>query len=195
MSLLDVLRPAGVIRIGTPRRPLDEDTGLPGRTAFTADLTRATRAHPPGLLCLGLLALGGLDQATLATGRRWVEQRVLCAGDVLSRLTACDTQLSAYRLGAHTFGLVLSATRLDDAFPIADAVRLRVERDADPLTCAIGLAIMDDVRVTDPAALEIAADAALDQAQLLGRDGGTGRVVAAADEASGLRWITTRPGR
>ncbi|MFN8079222.1 MAG: diguanylate cyclase [Kineosporiaceae bacterium] len=218
MSLLDVLRPSGITgsggfllprpRDGRGRHPRDEATGLPGRAAFTAQLARATEQCPPGQLCLGLLALGDLDRATATAGRRWVEGQLLRAAEVLRRLAECDHHLDGYRIGAHTFALVLTATTLDEAFTIADAVQQRIERDADPLSCAIGLALLDGERSADPESLEIAADAALDQAQLLGRGRPDaedptqtplpigrpgGQVVAAADQTSGLRWIASRP--
>ena len=213
MSLLDVLRPTGIGAIGglglprprdgRGRHPRDEATGLPGRAAFSAALAHAAEYHPPGQLCLGLLALGDLDAATATAGRRWVEGQVLRAAQVLGRLTECDNHLDGYRIGAHTFALVLTGTTLDEAFTIADAVQQRIERDADPLTCAIGLALLDGERAADPESLEIAADAALDQAQLLGRtrpgvppgspSGSNGQVVAAADQTSGVGWIASRP--
>lgn len=188
MPLLVGLRQA---LLGEPA-PVDEATGLGTRQAFEHDLTReiaAVSTPRGGWLALALVGLGGLDEMTASSGRRWADHQLVTAGTVLARLSECDRELTAYRIGAHTFAVVLTDTDLDQAFSIGDAIRRRIERDAEPLSCSIGLAQLDQIRAIDAETLELAADAALDQAFLLG----PGRVVAAADQPSGLRWIASRP--
>jgi GGDEF domain-containing protein len=188
MPLLVGLRQA---LLGEPE-VIDEATGLGTRQAFERDLAReiaAVSTPHGGWLALALVGLDGLDGLTVRSGRRWADQQLITAGAILTRLSECDRELTAYRIGAHTFAVVLTDTDLDQAFAIADAIHRRIERDAEGIGCSIGLAQLDRVKATDAETLELAADAALDQAYLLG----AGRVVAAADQASGLRWIASRP--
>ncbi len=205
MSLLDVLRPGrlpslpSLPGIHPPGFPIDEATGLAGRRAFEADLARADEqleAQACGgrrLLALALLAPVGLDRATRTSGRRWAEALLLRAATVLARVGDCDRDLTGYRIGAHTFALVFTGRRAEESFAVAEAIARRIERDAEPLTCPIGLATWDGEHTADAQSLEWAADAALDQALLLGVDEPAGRVVTAADQTSGLRWIASRP--
>lgn len=193
--LLDLLRPSRSAALAQSRArasAADEATGLPGRLAFDAHLARAVRLDTPPTLAV--LALGGLDLATLTVGRRWAEAQVIRAAGVLATVTSCDDGVSGYRLGACTFALLFTdeGDQQRDPFALAEAIRHRIERDAEPLTCAIGLAELDGIRASDPETLELAADAALDQALLLGRDGPS-PVVTAADQTSGLRWIASSP--
>jgi len=189
MQLLNLLRPYRSTALPQPGRLRGED-GLAGRLAFDADLAQAVRLDRP---TLALFALGGLDLATQTVGRRWTEAQVLRAAGVLAIVTGCDEGVTGYRVGACTFAVLFTGRGDRDAFALAEAIRHRIERDAEPLTCAVGLAVVDGVRAADPETLELAADAALDQALLLGRDAPGGQVVAAADQTSGLRWIASSP--
>ena len=84
---------------------------------------------------------------------------------------------------------------MEEAFGVAQAVLGRVHRDTDQLVCTVGLAVLDGTRCADAETLELAADAALDRAIELAAADGCGRVVAAADQSSGLRWVASRPSR
>jgi PleD family two-component response regulator len=169
----------------------DEATGLPGYTAFCAALSghlrRAERHGSP--LTLALVEVEGLQQVRHEEGRSSAEARLAAAGWALASLAERDRDLSPYRVGAHTFALVMTSTTMDDAFTVADAVSRRFVATIGPATATIGLAEVDPDRCPDAETLVIAADAALDQAWALGGS----RVVGSALAGSGLRWIASHP--
>jgi GGDEF domain-containing protein len=72
------------------------------------------------------------------------------------------------------------------AIGVVDELLAQVARTAAPLTAAAGLCSLD-ARCPDAPLLLVGASAALDEARNLG----PGRVVASADEESGLRWLAT----
>lgn len=142
-------------------------------------------------LCLALIGLDGVEDLAVRGGRRWAEQQVERAARALGRIETHDPRLTGYRAGALTLGLVMAGITLEEAFDVAVVAWRAVTGDTDGLCATIGLAELDGGHAIDALTLEIAADAALDQARSLGQPE-SGSVVAAAPAGSGLRWLSSR---
>ncbi len=82
--------------------------------------------------------------------------------------------------------MVLPGVGTDAAFDVVDELLGHVARTAAPLSAGAGLATLD-ARCPDAQLLLVGASAALDEARSLGG----GRVVASAEEGTGLRWLAT----
>jgi GGDEF domain-containing protein len=161
---------------------VDDLTGARSRRAFAADLPAAVRAASTGgrPLTLALVELTGVDGAVDLLGRRRAEALVRDAVGSLGE--------AVYRLSGEVFGVVLDGVGPDAAFDVADTLLAGLLRAAAPLSAVAGLCTLD-ARCPDAEFLLVGASAALDEARALG----PGRVVASADEQSGLRWLATPP--
>jgi GGDEF domain-containing protein len=93
---------------------------------------------------------------------------------------------ATYRLAGEVFAVVLPGVGPDAAFDVVDELLGLIARTAAPLSAGAGLATLD-ARCPDAQLLLVGASAALDEARSLGG----GRVVASAEEGTGLRWIAT----
>lgn len=166
----------------------DDLTGLGSRPALRADLSRAvTRARRSGQpLTLVLFDVNLLAEINESFGRRRGDELLTCLGTALRQ--ACGE--AAYRVGGDAFAVLLAGTGQDEAFAVADELRLRVAGAARPLTANVGLCTLDERRWPDPETLLIGADAALHEARRLGGN----RVVASGDGDLGLRWLATPEG-
>lgn len=183
----------------SPARRLVEAVTGPDRgpARFERELDRAVaEAGAPGgpPLCLALVGLDGVEALTTRNGRRWADRRVLLAAQALADLEPYDQGLTGYRTGALTFSVLLRGVRLTEAFGAAELIWRAVTRPDDGLHATVGLAALDGDHAADALTLEIAADAALDQARSLGQPA-EGLVVAAAPAGSGLRWLSARSAR
>lgn len=175
-------------------RLLDAVTGHERGPAemFERDLERRVdgrRGSAP--LCLALIGLDGVEALTARNGRRWAERQVSVVAAGLADIAQYDERLVTYRVGALTFATAMTDVGLEEAFDLAPVLWRAATRDSDSLLVTIGLAVLDGEHVADALTLEIAADAALDQARSLGQPE-LGPVVAAAPAGSGLRWLSSR---
>jgi GGDEF domain-containing protein len=166
---------------------VDDLTGTGSRRAFAADLPDAVRrAGDEGRpLTLALVELTDVPAAVELLGRRRTEALV---GAAAVSLTARGggPPAATYRLAGELFAVLLPGLGPDAAFGVVDDLLARVARAAAPLGAGAGLCSLDD-RCPDAQLLLVGASAALDEARALG----PGRVVASADEGSGLRWLAT----
>ncbi len=162
------------------------------REIFEADLDRLIGQRRRGApITVALVGLDGVEALAARAGRRWAERQIGAAAAALGAIGACDDRVLAYHTGALTFAVVLRETTLDEAFEVATTIWRAIVRDTDSITVTIGLAGLDDDRTDDATTLEIAADAALDEARSLGQPE-CGLVVAAAAAGTGLRWLAAR---
>lgn len=166
---------------------VDDVTGTWSRRAFGTDLPAAVldAAAASRPLTLALVELTGVPTAVELFGRRRTEALVRVAAGTL----AGDEGAATYRLAGEMFAVVLPAVGPDAAFELVDAAIERLARPAAPLSAVAGLCTLD-ARCPDAQLLLVGASAALDEARSLG----AGRVVASADEESGLRWVATAGG-
>jgi GGDEF domain-containing protein len=170
---------------------VDELTSVGSRRAFGAALPDAVRAAADAgrPLTLALVELAGVPAAVDLLGRRRTEVLVSAAAATLAASGAGDPAAGGagtYRLGGEVFAVVLPGVGPDAAFDVVDALVGEVTRTAAPLSAGAGLATLD-ARCPDAPLLLVGASAALDEARRLG----TSRVVASAEEGSGLRWLAT----
>jgi GGDEF domain-containing protein len=176
---------------------VDDLTGTWSRRAFGEDLPEGVLAVSAAgrPLTLALVELTGGSSAAELLGRRRVEALVRSAAATLSGaerasiIVRSAQERVTYRLSGEVFAVVLPGVGPDAAFDVVDALLDGVCRAAAPLSAVAGLCTLD-VRCPDAQLLLLGAWAALDEARALG----PGRVVASADEESGLRWVAT-PGR
>jgi GGDEF domain-containing protein len=194
-------------------RDLDVDdlTGTGSRRAFGAALPSAVHAADADgrPLTLALVELTDVVAAAGVLGRRRVEALVAVAAATLAAAAGGSAGASAggwadrqagkpgdrrvegpatgtYRLGGELFAVLLPGVGPEAAIGAVDDMLDQVSRAAAPLTAAAGVCSLD-ARCPDPPLLLVGASAALDEARALG----AGRVVASADEESGLRWLAT----
>jgi GGDEF domain-containing protein len=168
---------------------VDDLTGTWSRRAFGEDLPEAVIAGSAAgrPLTLALVELTGVSGAADLLGRRRAEALVRAAAVALDGDDATwDAEAVTYRLSGEVFAVVLPGAGPDAAFDGVDAILDHVSRAAAPLSAVAGLCTLD-VRCPDAQLLLLGAWAALDEARMLG----PGRVVASADEESGLRWLAT----
>lgn len=166
---------------------VDDLTGAGSRRAFGADLPGAVRraGDERRPLTLALVELTDVPAAVEVLGRRRTEALVGAAAAVLAAPRG-RPPAPTYRLAGELFAVLLPGLGPDAAFGVADGLLAEVARVAAPLGAGAGLCSLDD-RCPDAQLLLVGASAALDEARALG----PGRVVASADEASGLRWLAT----
>ena len=169
---------------------VDDLTGVRSRHAFGADLPDAVRAAADTRqpLTLALVELAGVTTAVDLLGRRRAELLVCAAAATLAAPQRRGPAVAAatYRLAGDVFAVVLPGVGPDAAFDVVDDLLGQVARTAAPLSAGAGLATLD-ARCPDAQLLLVGASAALDEARSLGG----GRVVASAEEGTGLRWIAT----
>jgi GGDEF domain-containing protein len=169
---------------------VDDLTGVRSRRAFGADLPDAVRtaADTRQPLTLALVELAGVPAAVDLLGRRRTELLVCAAAATLAapQPPAPAVAPATYRLAGDVFAVVLPGVGPDAAFDVVDQLLGQVARTAAPLSAGAGLATLD-ARCPDAQLLLVGASAALDEARGLGG----GRVVASAEEGSGLRWLAT----
>jgi GGDEF domain-containing protein len=169
---------------------VDDLTGVRSRRAFAADLPDAVRAAAGSRqpLTLALVELAGVPAAVELLGRRRTEVLVCAAAATLAAppRPAAAVAPATYRLAGDVFAVVLPGVGPDAAFEVVDGLLGQVARTAAPLSAGAGLATLD-ARCPDAQLLLVGASAALDEARGLGG----GRVVASAEEGTGLRWIAT----
>ncbi len=186
---------------------VDDLTGTGSRRAFGAALPDAVHAAEADgrPLTLALVELTDVATAAHVLGRRRVEALVAVAAATLAASADPPTAGSAgrpagrpvagpaagpatrtYRLGGELFAVLLPGVGPEAAIGAVDDLLAQVGRAAAPLAAAAGVCSLD-ARCPDPPLLLVGASAALDEARALG----AGRVVASADEASGLRWLAT----
>jgi GGDEF domain-containing protein len=176
---------------------VDDLTGTWSRRALGEDLPEAVldASAGAGPLTLALVELTGVSAAADLLGRRRADALVRSAAATLNGIEHGATggragdvaEPVAYRLSADVFAVVLSGAGPDAAFDLVDGLLEHVVRAAAPLSAVAGLCTLD-VRCPDAQLLLLGASAALDEARALG----PGRVVASADEASGLRWVASQ---
>jgi GGDEF domain-containing protein len=190
---------------------VDDLTGTGSRRAFGAALPEAVHAAEADgrPLTLALVELTDVVTAADVLGRRRVEALVAVAAATLAASAEAPTAGPAgrpaggpagrptagpaagpatrtYRLGGELFAVLLPGVGPEAAIGAVDDLLAQVGRAAAPLAAAAGVCSLD-ARCPDPPLLLVGASAALDEARALG----AGRVVASADEASGLRWLAT----
>jgi GGDEF domain-containing protein len=169
---------------------VDDLTGVRSRRAFGADLPDAVRAATDTQqpVTLALVELAGVPTAVDLLGRRRAELLVCAAAATLAAPTRPGAAVAqaTYRLAGEVFAVVLPGVGPDAAFDVVDELLGQVARVAAPLSAGAGLATLD-ARCPDAQMLLVGASAALDEARSLGG----GRVVASAEEGSGLRWLAT----
>ena len=169
---------------------VDDLTGVRSRRAFGADLPDAVRAAADSRqpLTLALVELAGVGTAVDLLGRRRAELLVCAAAATLAAPQRSGPAVvpATYRLAGEVFAVVLPGVGTDSAFDVVDELLGQVARTAAPLSAGAGLATLD-ARCPDAQLLLVGASAALDEARSLGG----GRVVASAEEGTGLRWLAT----
>jgi GGDEF domain-containing protein len=168
---------------------VDDLTGVRSRRAFGADLPDAVRAAADTRqpLTLALVELAGVPAAVDLLGRRRAELLVCAAAATLAAPRPPGAvPATAYRLAGEVFAVALPGVGTDAAFDVVDELLGQVARTAAPLSAGAGLATLD-ARCPDAQLLLVGASAALDEARSLGG----GRVVASAEEGTGLRWLAT----
>ena len=169
---------------------VDDLTGVRSRRAFGADLPDAVRAAADSRqpLTLALVELAGVGTAVDLLGRRRAELLVCAAAATLAAPQRPGPAVApaTYRLAGEVFAVVLPGVGTDSAFDVVDELLGQVARTAAPLSAGAGLATLD-ARCPDAQMLLVGASAALDEARSLGG----GRVVASAEEGTGLRWLAT----
>ena len=158
--------------------------------ARRADLPDAVHAAADSgqPLTLALVELAGVDTAVHLLGRRRAELLVCAAAATLAAPQRPGPAVApaTYRLAGEVFAVVLPGVGTDAAFDVVDELLGHVARTAAPLSAGAGLATLD-ARCPDAQLLLVGASAALDEARSLGG----GRVVASAEEGTGLRWLAT----
>lgn len=166
----------------------DELTGLGVRSAFHADLVHACEVPPPAGLGVHLVLVepGGLALVQDAYGRRHAEALLQRAAAVVrgAHRARPDQVRGVYRVGGDCFAAVLLVPDPGAALEIAEEMRRRIAAAAQPLTASAGVAELDQVRCTDAETVLVAADAALQEARLMGGN----RVVRSGEPGGGLRW-------